>query len=235
MTLKEIIRKDMDIFKNNQLQKYNKITKLLNKIRFHYIFLEMPASFEAIKAFRQEKGYEALNAILYVNKGFISYKSLLNYSQQYMKIYRNKYIEIVELNMYLSNNEKKVYVKNWFNDIYNKDEKELDFLINKIEKILIKDYENDENIKNDINKKYLELNEKSGKYSIFLDMKANEKNISSLIDIMGTEAYKTFLDLYPEKTNLDIMSFVTCVVYRIKYYKKQKCLIENIQNINNIF
>lgn len=54
------------------------------------LFLEMPASFVAIKEFKKENGEDALNSILYMNEGIISYKSLLYYSKDWLVKYKNE-------------------------------------------------------------------------------------------------------------------------------------------------
>lgn len=66
---------DDNIFKNEN--------KLKDKM-----FFEMPASFNAIKQFKKEKGVDALNSILYINDGKITYGSLKNYSEEWLNAYK---------------------------------------------------------------------------------------------------------------------------------------------------
>lgn len=96
-----------DIFKKNP-RKEEKEDLLGNKVDDNNIFrdentlkenmfLEMPASFKAIKQFKKEKGEDALNSILYVNDGKITYGTLKNYSHEWLKSYKQEEVKLKNL------------------------------------------------------------------------------------------------------------------------------------------
>lgn len=75
---------DDDIFRSESALKEN-------------MFLEMPASFDAIRQFKNENGVDALNSILYVNNGKITYGNLKNYNEDWLISYKDELNKLNEL------------------------------------------------------------------------------------------------------------------------------------------